>query len=1435
MKEPHMTKVLKKGISLVLAVVMLFSLTIAFASAQDGFDPGRQSLMMGNRGTGTGQIWGNYAGNDVSFPAVDTYTLSLWVNGRATNFRLNAFTNTRGIPTDFFPSNRNINTNGQWQQLTTTFTTTSGTGSSNIHLTGSAGAGNTLLIDGFSLTRAGNPGVNLVQNPGFEDGSVRWWFDWTGGDWATNPDSGFSIFVHPEDTNPPIINVTGVTLSANALTLSAGETAALTATVTPPDATNLSVIWTSDNADVASVNNGVVTAVKEGLANITVTTEDGGFTAVAAITVEDEDTTAPTVPPGPGLDQFSGRFGQWNRVEHNSVSDDNLTLRTVSDTETLYTIVEGANRDTRNVFYISIAGRDGGFMRLDRPNVHFIVANGYLYRPTAAQESNTTPEWFGSGASANAVRLGRIGMEYWTNWTGMRLRLDQIGNPNPADIRISWQGFSTANMSTAPANLPANTGTYLRASAYIPERCEDTLYLQEDYSVILNPLVGGGVSIEGNVASGQTMGYAYVSWRSLEPVRGQLDLDAARVYVWGDYPIMGPDRDQWGSRAPLLTTRLNQFRNAGAYVQLRMIMDLPEGHRSGVAAPPAGGPAGVSNADQVRYINLMNRTVADIPDWAVAAMRHESNRPNPACPDNIPNRPDFDTGDGLYQRMRNPNDPNAKFFEAYRDQPFVHFDNPTTVPDGYFRCAIPNPNGGPDLRICPNGCEPYRRPTGLRASGNVSGTVGALQQTLGWNPDNNWGPEGTWYFALPSISGGVGLSPRYDHHMLLHYHENIMKTLAEEIARPDSPWNAVAQVQLGSLGFWGEWHNWPAENSATFPNAQIAYPFVEHYMDAFADNPNVQVGMRYANWISSKYDLGHFHDEAGQFSHFRWINTIAGQNLSPDNNAPDGWGRGHNTGQTDIAYNLNSNMTNIPSFTGFANNTQFNDAARNPTSWMSSWSGGEYGDTSAPGRENNQWLSQPAMGDSPTGAMRDVPTGTSGAAFNSVMRTIYAFRWGNVSNLAPRGPAAGRTNATTASAQQAHKNNDAAYDNMGYRFVVEESSAVVENRSIDVQMIVNNKGVAPFYRDWPFEVSFIDAQGNVAATQIIDSVNVSDWMPRHRAFNNARTPMTNYRLTESGAKVYYRTADELRTQGTLFIPAFDGRNEVEFKVNVPDALESGEYTLAIAILDPVLRNGNPGIRFHNVGTRADWRLPLNTVEVDGSVSSVDTTALEEAISRFTALYSGDFTAQSWAVAEQAYTLATAVLAKADAAQEQIDEAASMLNSAIDGLEAREIKPPTVMTGTSSAQLNAALAEGDVNLTTPGSGGFGVSANSPLTVPAGSTLYVHTILNVRRDATLLIEGTVVVLEEGRINNDGGGIGGGTIIIAEGGQLINYGRIENATNSSIFNNGTITNNGKATGDPGRFEIREGTIFINNGIVDGNRALNIHRNAILEIKTP
>lgn len=94
----------------------------------------------------------------------------------------------------------------------------------------------------------------------------------------------------------PIVSVTGVTLDKTAATLEVGGTVLLKSSITPSNATNKAVRFTSSVPGVATVTNAVyntetgttsvtITGVSSGNATITATTVDGGMTAAFTVTV----------------------------------------------------------------------------------------------------------------------------------------------------------------------------------------------------------------------------------------------------------------------------------------------------------------------------------------------------------------------------------------------------------------------------------------------------------------------------------------------------------------------------------------------------------------------------------------------------------------------------------------------------------------------------------------------------------------------------------------------------------------------------------------------------------------------------------------------------------------------------------------------------------------------------------------------------------------------------------------------------------------------------------------------------------------------------------------------------------------------------------------------------------------------------------------------
>ena len=83
----------------------------------------------------------------------------------------------------------------------------------------------------------------------------------------------------------PSFTIATKTLNKTSVTLNKGGSTALTATVTPSNATNKSVIWSSSDTSIATISDGKVNAIGKGTAIITAKTLDGNHTATCKVTV----------------------------------------------------------------------------------------------------------------------------------------------------------------------------------------------------------------------------------------------------------------------------------------------------------------------------------------------------------------------------------------------------------------------------------------------------------------------------------------------------------------------------------------------------------------------------------------------------------------------------------------------------------------------------------------------------------------------------------------------------------------------------------------------------------------------------------------------------------------------------------------------------------------------------------------------------------------------------------------------------------------------------------------------------------------------------------------------------------------------------------------------------------------------------------------------
>jgi len=159
-----------------------------------------------------------------------------------------------------------------------------------------------------TIDRDGGPGKTLTAVPGtWEPAGVSLAYQWLRNGSAiqgatqatytmTSADAGTSITVRVTGsksgltsasmTSFPLVPVSGVKVTPSTASMLQGTTLALTGTVSPANATNPALTWSSSDDSVASVSaTGLVTPAGAGKATITATTASGGFSDTSAVTV----------------------------------------------------------------------------------------------------------------------------------------------------------------------------------------------------------------------------------------------------------------------------------------------------------------------------------------------------------------------------------------------------------------------------------------------------------------------------------------------------------------------------------------------------------------------------------------------------------------------------------------------------------------------------------------------------------------------------------------------------------------------------------------------------------------------------------------------------------------------------------------------------------------------------------------------------------------------------------------------------------------------------------------------------------------------------------------------------------------------------------------------------------------------------------------------
>jgi M6 family metalloprotease-like protein len=201
---------------------------------------------------------------------------------------------------------------------------------------------------------------------------------------GTNYTQDFTITM----ANSGNIPVTGISLNRSVLYKKVGQTEQLKVYFSPSNATYQTVIWSSDNKNIAAVDNsGVITALSAGTANITASASDGGFSAVCKIIIDNI------------------------RVTGISLDRTDITLAE-GHSEKLYANISPYNATNQGVTWSS-----------DNENIAVVDSEGNVTAVSAGKANITvkTAENDKTAACVVNVVAGTVSFEYTENENGIKL------------------------------------------------------------------------------------------------------------------------------------------------------------------------------------------------------------------------------------------------------------------------------------------------------------------------------------------------------------------------------------------------------------------------------------------------------------------------------------------------------------------------------------------------------------------------------------------------------------------------------------------------------------------------------------------------------------------------------------------------------------------------------------------------------------------------------------------------------------------------------------------------------------------------------------------------------------------------------------------------------------------------------------------------------
>ena len=332
---------------------------------------------------------------------------------------------------------------------------------------------NNLLYTNYTNNR--NPFIDFPEWADFIWGSVNY----SGSTYVSHSTTPTGYATPSSDTingynsgGGETISVTGISVSPSSTSVEAGKDVTITPTITPSNATNQGVSWTTSNSSIATVSGGIVTGVAEGSATITATTSDGGYTATCSVTVtassggdSDEGTEEG------GVDAASGALAGWTASGTGSAyADGSVKFDSSSDNVYKTDIFSGDVSSGMTSITVTINGKINGTpTAANSYKVEALDSSGNVLASDVKTGSDIVTTSYGDAIFT--IDSGLAGC------TGLKITYVTKGGGNWGVKSVSWVAtYSTAEeeatlssiaVKTAPTKLTYTVGDGFDANGLV--------------------------------------------------------------------------------------------------------------------------------------------------------------------------------------------------------------------------------------------------------------------------------------------------------------------------------------------------------------------------------------------------------------------------------------------------------------------------------------------------------------------------------------------------------------------------------------------------------------------------------------------------------------------------------------------------------------------------------------------------------------------------------------------------------------------------------------------------------------------------------------------------------------------------------------------------------------------------------------------------------